>query len=155
MADLSVAAVLGPADRNSGSPRYADVVAHLYIGGSGVWQLHRLGTPSSEELTMRPVRVLSIGEPATELAAGLALVTGVGSALTRVEERLGRPWAGEENDLDARTLRELAGLVTELDVAMVVTSLATDAAHVDALLKLPWSVVVATPSAESRSTQWN
>jgi hypothetical protein len=101
------------------------------------------------------VRIRSTGATATELAAGFALATGQQGVRTLVEPRLGDPGTGDELDLDVKTLRGLAALVTEIDVAVVATQLTPDAAHVDELLELPWSVVVATPSAESRNTQWS
>lgn len=155
MADLVLSASLGPAGRNSGRPRYADVVASLYVGGSGMWQFNHLGAPRRREPASSPVRILSAGVISTELAAGFAIATGLDGALTRVEHHLGMPWTGQELDLDRSTLGELASLAFDLDVAVLVTLLAPDETQTNDLLEMPWSVVVATPTAESRNTQWD
>ena len=109
MSDLVLAAVLGPADRNSGNPRYADVVAHLYVGGAGVWQFHRLGAQG--EPSPKVVRLTSHGEVATELAAGFALATGAEGAAELVADR-----GDGDLDLDESTIAHWRTSVAGLDV---------------------------------------
>lgn len=147
MSDLVLAAVLGPADRNSGNPRYADVVAHLYVGGAGVWQFHRLG--AQEAPSPKVVRLTSHRKVATELAAGFALATGVEGAAELVADR-----GDGDLDLDESTLRALTDLVTGLDVGVTLTQVDPDDAELEELLSLPWSVAVATVTSDARKSQW-
>jgi hypothetical protein len=147
VSDLVLAAVLGPADRNSGNPRYADVVAHLYVGGAGVWQFHRLG--AQEAPSPKVVRLTSHRRVASELAAGFALVTGAEGSAELVADR-----GDGDLDLDEATVRALANLVAGLDVGATVTQVDPDDDELEELKSLPWSVAVATVTADARKTQW-
>ena len=54
MSDLVLTVVAGPADRDSGRPRSSDVLASLYVGGSGVWEFVALGqTAAGRRLRLR------------------------------------------------------------------------------------------------------
>jgi hypothetical protein len=132
------------------------VVGHLYVGGTGMWQFHRLRSDANRPSELRTVRIASKGLTASEIAAGFAIATDTNGALAKLDELLGHAWAGEDLELDGRALAVLADLVADLDVAMVLTALDGGDDTFAGMAGHPWSVVLAAPTgADARRTQWD
>ncbi|MEV0900984.1 hypothetical protein [Actinoplanes sp. NPDC049802] len=162
MSDLAMAVIFGPAHRNSGSVRFADVVGHLYVGGSGVWVFQRLGSPrrAVEDLP-RPadttLRIRSQYGLAAELAAGLALTADLDGARDLAAELIGPDWADHDLEPSRKVLQRLGKPARGLDsVGCLITDVGglTDGV-LDELHATGWSLVVATSSSERRRTQWD
>lgn len=147
MSEVVLIAALGPAARNTGSIRYVDVLAELY--DNSVWRFRVVGAGmgardggAEAEMTLS-----SRGAYADEIAAGFAIAIDHGGARKRFRET--GPDAGPDD------VAELAAMVAEIDVAIVVTGLgATEVLAVESFSPA-WSVVSAWPVSDARRSQWD
>jgi hypothetical protein len=154
VSDLAMALVFGPAGRNSGHPKTATAVGHLYVGGSGMWDFRPL-EPADQP---HRVRVSSHRSFGLEILAGFALVTRLEEAVGIAEKALGPDWARTTFDVDqhADLLAEVAAVGRRATVGVLATDLGVGAEDLGReLASETWSVVVAAPVVEFLRTQWN
>jgi hypothetical protein len=154
VSDLALALVFGPAGRNSGHPKRATAIGHLYVGGSGMWDFRRL-EPSDRG---HHVRVRSSRAFGLEIPAGWALATGHEEAVRIAENALGPDWAQIPLDADehAALLADLAAAGRRATVGVLATDLGVGAEDLGReLASDTWSVVVAAPVVEFLRTQWD
>ncbi|GII25709.1 hypothetical protein [Planosporangium mesophilum] len=142
MSELAMAVVLGPAHRNNGSPRYAHVVGHLYVGGSGLWQFDNLDRDPSRRVP--PVRIRSNGDLADEVAAGFALAGDLDTARDLAAELLGEDWADRDVEAAPPVLRELGEATHGMPASCVVTDLGAGC-ELESFTVFGWSVIMAAP----------
>lgn len=131
MSSHSVTVSLGRTGSANGSLKTAEVVGHLYVGGSGSWRFHRL---SADEVGGGPMLVLpSRGFQVLwqEVAAGFAVLMRDHPGLERVAEglaALGVP--ADLKQLEPAQVSAVAALVGEVDVAAALTAFGGDAPQV-------------------------
>jgi hypothetical protein len=156
MADLCMAVTFGSASRNSGTPHEVDVVGHLYVGGSGVWQLHYLNRRGRTANSLpNPVRIRSIGHPVEEIVAGFVLTANIGEARTLAANLLGPTWNDDDIEASVTKLRRFTQFARKLNVACVITDLGASAVPlVDPLVGLGWSVMTTAVVHQRLVTQW-
>ncbi|NJC71626.1 hypothetical protein HC031_18150 [Planosporangium thailandense] len=156
MSDLAMTVVFGRADRNSGNPRSVDVLANLYVGGSGVWAFHRLDADEHDRGPIKSLRIRSERDFTEEISAGFALMVGIEGARETATEPVGPGWAERDLDVSRQVLQKIGAPARDLNVGCLVTDLGGFGTElVEALSPLGWSLVVAAPVHDGRSTQWD
>jgi len=150
MSNLAMAALYGRPDRNSGRPRSVDLLGQLMVGGSGLWTFHRLDRPQAT------VRLRSVASVATEVKAGFALSGLVEHLDQDVTHVLGSGWRERDVDVDARTVEQLADLVDDLEVALVLTHLGPALQELDEAewASSRWSVTLTSVTDDRLVSQW-
>lgn len=155
MSELAMTAVIGPAHRNSGLVKYADVFAALYVGGSGAWVF----TPVSDREGLEEIRLSSQRDLAAEIRAGASLSLGLGEARAILKQDPKAAFAGRNRntiDLSTETLRLIADQSRDKGVALQISS--DDPSLVEEFLPSVqdegWSVTLCGPVAQNLSTQW-
>jgi hypothetical protein len=146
-----MAVVLGPAHRNSGFPKSAYVVGHLYVGGSGLWQFDNLDPDPSRRVP--PVRIRSHTDLADEVAAGYALAANLEPTRDVAADLLGKDWADHDIDAPPHVVRELGEMTHGLAASCVVTDLGAGC-NPKAFARFGWSVIIAAPEVIALHTQW-
>lgn len=152
MSDLVLTVVAGPADRNSGRPRSADVLASLYVGGSGVWEFVALGGDAQA----RRLRIRAGQDDGLAVLAGVAVVAGLPRAL-ETADRVLPDWRAHDLDAADVGLVEVAACAQGINVAAVVTAVAgeVDGALAAALHEAGWSVLTAAANGTLSRSQWS
>jgi hypothetical protein len=150
LSELSAVACYGPAHRNTGAPKSLDLVGELLVGGSGLWILRQQTGARTE------VRVRSNADFADEVRAGFALSGLYADVMPDVERLLGADWAQREVDVPPSVVRQLADLVVNVPVAVVLTELGSGQSSYEpaAWEDTSWSVTVTAPSQRRLLTQW-
>ncbi|MCZ2826040.1 MULTISPECIES: hypothetical protein [unclassified Modestobacter] len=151
LSELSAVACYGPARRNTGAPKSLDLVGELLVGGSGLW-IFRQQTGERTEVRMR-----SNAAFADEVKAGFALSGLYAEVTPDVERLLGVDWPQREVDVQPSVVRQLAELVVDVPVAVVLTELGSGQSSYDpaAWENTSWSVTVTVPAERRLLTQWS
>jgi len=148
MSDLILTVLAGPADRNSGRPRSSDVLASLYVGGSGLWEIVAVGTD-------RRLRLRAGEDDALAVLTGVAVLAELPGAVETADRVLG-PWRTGDVEVPDAVLAEVAAHARGINIAAVVTALAAsdDYRLVDGLHEAGWSVLSAVADTSRTRSQW-
>lgn len=161
MSELAMAVSLGRASGWGTVTGFADLVGHLYVGGSGAWLFSPIPFPrqSQERPTPPPLRLRSHARLASEIKAGAVLAAmdpQLFEAGRRILRRHGASLPPGEEILDppSEVIDEIGALVGDAEIGCLVTS--TDQSW-QLLLHDPlprsWQVLLAGPQRAERGGQ--